>query len=342
MTQSFGWTDTSIDFGFARGLALGDYVWNDADGEGDQDSNERGIANVLVELYARNADVTNPNVAPLASTRTTADGFYVFSSAGNNTVQPNTLYTIVISLAKNTAVLGNAFQPTVALNNGADDTAPSDSNGVLNGARTHLIAIASSGNPGESKTAYDFGFVPVICLGDFVWNDANGDGLQTSGEKGNQNVGVQLYRTLADGTRGTLVCETTTNSNGIWTICSNSPSCSTLVPSTTPYQLVTRLSDTPNRRCTYTDVNDNANDATDSDAVKVGNECVITFNVPRPGFNSTSLDIGLINELLIGDRVFRDSNFDGLDGTLSNRETELGIRDVELLLLRNGLQVYLY
>jgi hypothetical protein len=99
-TGPLGSTDTTIDFGFARGLVLGDYVWRDNDGEGDQDSDEPGIANVVVELYRRTDDPSDPSIAPIASTRTDANGKYLFSS-GNGIVTPNTLYNIVISLSKN-------------------------------------------------------------------------------------------------------------------------------------------------------------------------------------------------------------------------------------------------
>ena len=41
--------DTSFDFGFTT-VAIGDYVWRDADGDGEQDSGETGISGVEVEL----------------------------------------------------------------------------------------------------------------------------------------------------------------------------------------------------------------------------------------------------------------------------------------------------
>ena len=41
--------DTSFDFGFTT-VAIGDYVWRDADGDGEQDSGETGISGVQVRL----------------------------------------------------------------------------------------------------------------------------------------------------------------------------------------------------------------------------------------------------------------------------------------------------
>lgn len=94
-TGDFGWKDLTIDFGFTRGLSLGDFVWSDIDGEGDQDTNEPGIANVIVELYRRGDDFTNPNVQPVSSATTDSTGKYFFTSSNNN-VLPNQLYNIVI------------------------------------------------------------------------------------------------------------------------------------------------------------------------------------------------------------------------------------------------------
>ena len=36
-------SDLTIDFGFYQALSLGDYIWFDADGDGFQDTTERGI-----------------------------------------------------------------------------------------------------------------------------------------------------------------------------------------------------------------------------------------------------------------------------------------------------------
>ncbi|MCF7765327.1 MAG: hypothetical protein K9N62_16795 [Verrucomicrobia bacterium] len=58
--------------------------------------------------------------------------------------------------------------------------------------------------------------VPCVCctgqIGDFVWNDLNGDGCQDPGEPGIPNVQVDLY--AACGVGGTLIGTTTTDSTG--------------------------------------------------------------------------------------------------------------------------------
>lgn len=52
-------------------------------------------------------------------------------------------------------------------------------------------------------------FVPRATIGDRVWHDTNGDGLQSSGESGIANIPVRLYNAL-----GILVDTTRTNSTG--------------------------------------------------------------------------------------------------------------------------------
>jgi hypothetical protein len=327
-----GSQDLTVDFGFTRGLSLGDFVWVDSDGDGEQDSNEAALPGVSLDLYPRSADFSNPNVAPIASTTSDGAGRYAFTSAAG--VKPNTLYTVVISLAKN-ANLRNNYVPTVSAN---VDGQPADSDGVLNPARTHISAVASSGAPGVSKTIYDFGFVPIACIGDRVWSDDNGDGIQDANEPGIGAVSVSLYLAAeAGGSRGAALCEVKTDGSGRFEFCSNV--CLQLVPSTRPYEVVTRTPDVPGRRCTFSDVQGNTRDTVDSDGPKRGDECVATVTVPRFGFRTPDTDIGLVRELLIGDRLFIDKNSDGLDGSGAAIETEPPVRGATVRLVRNNLVV---
>ena len=71
---------------------------------------------------------------------------------------------------------------------------------------------------GEAKGT--LGSVPAVlaALGDFVWHDLNGDGIQDDGEPGVDGVTVTLYECGDDGLCGTgddiFVATTTTDSNG--------------------------------------------------------------------------------------------------------------------------------
>ena len=59
---------------------------------------------------------------------------------------------------------------------------------------------------------------PSITIGDFVWQDINGNGIQDQGEPGIENVKVELYSPRSDGIAGggddVLVDSVQTNSNG--------------------------------------------------------------------------------------------------------------------------------
>ncbi len=56
--------------------------------------------------------------------------------------------------------------------------------------------------------------IPLGIIGDFVWNDANGDGVQDAGESGAANVGVDLL----DSDLGDVMLSTTTNAAGVYVI----------------------------------------------------------------------------------------------------------------------------
>ena len=56
--------------------------------------------------------------------------------------------------------------------------------------------------------------IPLGIIGDFVWNDVNGDGVQDAGESGASNVGVDLL----DADSGQVLLSTTTNAAGVYVI----------------------------------------------------------------------------------------------------------------------------
>ncbi|WP_428655547.1 SdrD B-like domain-containing protein [Runella sp.] len=78
-TRSAGQNDFKADAGFTPQLgSLGDFVWNDLNYNGQQDSGETGVQGVIVQL------LTNANVV-LATDTTDSNGFYSFDSLENGT-----------------------------------------------------------------------------------------------------------------------------------------------------------------------------------------------------------------------------------------------------------------
>ena len=82
-----GERNATIDAGFVRPAALGDYVWADTNANGIQDPGEPGLADVEVTL-----EVTYPNGTVITvTTFTDADGGYIFAvPPGDYTVYVDT------------------------------------------------------------------------------------------------------------------------------------------------------------------------------------------------------------------------------------------------------------
>jgi len=164
-----GGIDLTRDFGVrsTTTASVGDYVWSDVDGDGQQDANEPGIAGVLVTLY------NNAGVA-VASTVTDANGKYLFVN-----VSPGS-YTMGFS----SLPLGSSF---TTKDNGAD-ASDSDVNPAT--GRTDAFTLVA----GQSLTTIDAGLVTqYAAVGDYVWKDLNGNGIQDAGEPPVAGVTVILY-----------------------------------------------------------------------------------------------------------------------------------------------------
>ena len=78
------------------------------------------------------------------------------------------------------------FTPTGS-GQGSDPGKDSDAGA---GGKTGVITLA----PGQQDLTVDAGFYRLVKLGDFVWDDLNGDGIQDPGEPGVEGVVVNLYR----------------------------------------------------------------------------------------------------------------------------------------------------
>ncbi len=224
--------NTEIDFGFS-GLTVGNRVWMESTVNGIQDAGEPGIAGVTVELWTANGD--GPvGAAPIASTTTDADGYYLFTglNAGDYVARiPAGNFAAGNPLAGKVSTSGNGKAPDVDT-----DTTDRDDNGDGDGSGpvdTLPFTLANGTEPtGEpdvsgpmdsfpsdnnANVTVDFGFVDSslltpddAALGDKVWVDTNRDGIQDAGESPVATVTVRL-RDANDN-----VVATTTDINGIY------------------------------------------------------------------------------------------------------------------------------
>ncbi|MDA8018361.1 MAG: thrombospondin type 3 repeat-containing protein [Thermoanaerobaculia bacterium] len=164
-------SDTSIQGQRFRVTAdLGDRVFLDADFDGLQSPSEPGIAGVSVHLREDNGD-------HVASTVTDQDGAFL--------LRPK------IGLQGSTDRYYLQFEAPfrysfTALDVGVDDTIDSDADPFSGETETFELLSA-----GESRTDLDAGLANGI--GDRVWQDLDGNGLQDGGEPGLGGITVELF-----------------------------------------------------------------------------------------------------------------------------------------------------
>jgi uncharacterized repeat protein (TIGR01451 family) len=177
----------TADFGFTgTTYTITDRVWFDMDASKTVNGTESGIAGVTVDLLDASLNV-------IATAITAADGTFTFSGVRNGN------YTVRIS--DTSGVL-------------ADFTGTTD----WAVARQRAETVAGANVSHLAPPSY--GFRPTRSLGDTVYYDINGDGVQGAGEAGIPGVSVTLYRDLdADGVidpgvDDTTTWTTTTDANG--------------------------------------------------------------------------------------------------------------------------------
>lgn len=197
--------DLSQDFGFFAYATLGDLVWYDHNQDGLQGANETslpgladtvGVPGIAVALY----DVATDQI--VATAVTDSQGHYHFTQ-----VLPGSYYVHFALPAGYSMTMPHASMPNSSVPSDAFD---SDADPVTQ--NTPIIVLSS----GDNKPTLDLGIYlldgqqPAI-LGDWVWYDANGNGLQDADEWGVPGVTITLYRN-----DGTLVGTTKTDVEGYY------------------------------------------------------------------------------------------------------------------------------
>jgi hypothetical protein len=176
-------SNLTVDFGLYRPASLGDYVWHDANDNGQQDRGESPVAGVTVTLY----DGTG---TPIATTTTDVNGYYIFDnlipgpySVGFSNLPPE--------------------YPRFASWNVGNDASDSDADPST--GRTHVVTLA----PGEHNPTLDAGILAntptAVQLLSFTATQ-NDQGVavawKTASEK--DTMGFAIWRS-ADGTRENAV-----------------------------------------------------------------------------------------------------------------------------------------
>jgi hypothetical protein len=186
-------------------INIGNFVWDDLDGDGRQDAGELGLAGVSVQLWnsAKNDLIDSA----------------ITSASGSYTV---------------TAPLPGNYRIRVLLPNASDEFSPKDMAGGddlkdsdINPSGTDF-GFTDSFNLASnviSITTKDAGIkifrtptptrTPTpINVGNFVWDDVDGDGNQDAGEPGMSGITVQLWNSA----KNDLIDSAITSATGIYSV----------------------------------------------------------------------------------------------------------------------------
>ncbi|MCI5225028.1 MAG: hypothetical protein D3924_20765, partial [Candidatus Electrothrix sp. AR4] len=155
------------DFGYQQTSAsIGDLIWNDLNGDGIKDAVESGIDGVTIDLYqdTNGNGIIDAGEPVLTTTTTAGGGLYDFTGL--------TPGDYIVDVTDTGSVLTDS-----TLTNGTDPLAV-----------TNLTA-------GQDYNDADFGYQQAdASIGDLIWNDLNGDGIQDAGEPGIDGVTIDLYQ----------------------------------------------------------------------------------------------------------------------------------------------------
>lgn len=288
--------DLSLDFdaGLYRLGSISNFVWEDLNANGLQDFNELGLNGVEVSLV----EIRRDEIIEIGTKITDENGFYIFDN-----LKPG-VYRLTFTLPS-----GYFF----SINNvGADDAVDSD---VIGGTIENIMLMS-----GEQNNTYDAGLYRLSTLGDFVWEDINGNGIQDIDEPGIEGIDVTISGVGGDGS--IVFASVITDENGAYLF-------DNLVPGT--YNLTLNL---PGGYI-FSPADQGNDESLDSDGI----EGIIENILISSGENDDTNDFGLITGISIGDFVWNDLNANGIQDS-----NEPGIANVEIILTGvnvNGLFVNL-
>lgn len=277
------------------GLYIGDFVWEDLNGNGLQDLGEPGIDGVTVNLLGAGPDGnfgTGDDIAD--STITAGGGLYSFTLLEPGSYQLTFVAPVGFTIT--------------APDQGADDAIDSDADPLTGITAVTILGI------GELDNTWDTGMFRPVTIGDFVWEDLNGNGIQ-DGEPGVGNVTVNLLGAGPDGTFGTaddIIDSVVTDGIGGY-----------LFTGLAPGQF--RVTFVAPAGFTITAPDQGAFDALDSDANPATGQTA-TFAVPS-NTNDVDWDAGIFQPASVGDRLWYDADGDGVQDV-----GELGINGATVIL----------
>ncbi|WP_282942288.1 SdrD B-like domain-containing protein [Paenibacillus sp. RC67] len=267
---------------------IGDYVWLDMNEDGIQNEpKEQGINGVRVELYNKSNELVQSTIT--SNDHAGNPGYYLFTNldAGSYKVK---------------FIRPDGYSGWTKANVG--DNRASDSDADSDGW-TGVISLAA----GDKIHTIDAGLIPPKGkIGDKVWLDKNGDGLQDANEPGLGEVTVNLYDK-----NGYLMATTVTSGTGLYEF-NHLTSGDYVVEFVLPTGLA------------FTTKGDGSKREIDSDADAAGKTGIISL--AQDEVNLT-IDAGILEpNSSLGNRVWLDDNRNGLQDA-----GEPGMNEVTVQLL---------
>lgn len=192
--------------------SIGDYAFFDDNDNGIQDGGDRVARDVEVTLYRRKSTTTQEGEWEVYKTTfTDTQGKYLFDElpcnyrteasyeedSGYDADPTNPKYYVGNTYYEYKVVfeIPDGYAPTAQYAIG-DTTLDSNINNAGETEAVNLtLSVDGDGKLiGEENMTIDAGFVSLVSLGDYVWIDANKNGVQDESESGLNGVTVNLYR----------------------------------------------------------------------------------------------------------------------------------------------------
>lgn len=286
---------TNISAGVTTLPSIGpNQVFEDDDGDGVFDKGEKGLPNVGVTLY-------DPTGKVIAVTVTNDAGTYSFAN-----LKPGDYY-IAVNKDPNFE-----WSPVV---NGGNQISP-----VANVAYENKSPTVSLG-PGENDRTLLVGMYEPVTVGNKVWNDMNGDGVQQTSEPGMNGVTAMLFNGL-----GVQINTTKTDANGNYLFSDIKPgnySVKFLLPDSFMFTVQAKDSvvivdpSQPDNSFHYNDVTSDADRKTGQTAVKT----------LKSGEENYSFDAGMFVPITVNGTTWHDLDADGIE-----EDNEPGLAGVKVTL----------
>lgn len=200
--------DLTHDAGAYLVSSIGDYVWEDIDRDGIQDEGEEPVKDITVTLQQKLGD---GEWTTIETTTTDENGLYLFEglkSSDHYDVQ----YRVAFAIPLTVELTGDNIGDNRAEDSNALPTLDAEYGYFTNEVKPPY---------GEDDLTIDAGlyYKDDLCeVGDYVWYDANKDGIQDKEEKGVEGIVVILERCESENTWNEeawkVVAETKTDANG--------------------------------------------------------------------------------------------------------------------------------